>query len=119
MKKYLFMVLSLLLLTGCGLKKKTDMEVKKENIIGKWTTSYQLGSLGQIKESYTFKKDGKCVRTLNAGSDIVDECTYEITDQGIRIVWESKIDKESYSKYVEIDENSILIGEHTYQKEND
>ena len=28
-----------------------------------------------------FKEKGKCVRILNAGSDIVDECTYEIKDK--------------------------------------
>ena len=115
MKKLLIMLVPIFLLTGCG--TKTEEQKKEDNLIGTWTTSYELGAFGEISEKYTFKKDGQCVRTLNAGSDIVDECTYEINESGIRIIWENKIDKENFSKYVEVDDNTIVIGEHTYKKE--
>ncbi len=119
MKKVIAMLIGILLLTGCGIKEKTEEEQKQENIIGTWKTTYKLSVIGEVSEKYTFKEKEKCVRVLNAGTDIVDECTYEITEEGIRIIWKNKIDKESYSKYVEIDNDTILIGEHTYQRESE
>ena len=114
MKKLLFSLVVVMLLTGCNSKKE---ETKKQGIIGSWTTKYELSVIGEVSESYVFKEKGKCVRILNAGSDIVDECTYEIKDNEIRIIWDNKIDKESFSKYVEITDNKILIGEHTFERE--
>ena len=116
MKKLIVIMICLVVLTGCG-KTETEEEKKQENIIGKWITKYELSVFGEVTEEYVFKENNECVRMLNTGSDIVEECTYEITDEGIRIIWESKIDKESFSKYVEIDENTIYIAEHKYTRE--
>ena len=104
MKKILLAILCTIIVTGCGSKEK-------DAILGTWKTSYELGELGSITEVYEFKEDGKCVRILNAGSDIVDECTYEYNEDKtkIKIVWEDKLDKESYSSYSANSDSEIVI----------
>lgn len=108
-KKMMIVGGMMLLLTGCG-------KEKKNTIIGTWETKYEMNVFGEVTETYTFKEGNECVRILNAGSDIIEECTYEIKDKEIRIIWENKIDKESYSKYIEIDENTIAIAENKYTR---
>lgn len=102
----------ILIISGCGKKEKKP----EEKIIGTWETKYELSVFGEVTEGYSFKEKGQCVRMLNAGTDIVEKCTYEITEEGIRIIWEDKMDKETYSKYIEIDEDTIMIGEHKYTR---
>jgi len=98
----------LLVITGCG--------KAKNELLGTWETKYEMNVFGEVKESYTFKEDNECVRIFNAGSDIIEECTYEVKDKEIKIVWDSKIDKKSYNKYVKIDENTIAIGNNKYTR---
>ena len=97
-----------LLLTGCG--------KEKNELLGTWETKYEMSVFGEVTESYTFKEENKCIRIFNAGSDIIEECTYEVKEGKIRIIWENKIDKESYSKYIQIDENTIAIAENQYKR---
>ncbi len=118
MKKiYIIALLGFFLLTGCKSNEEKEEIKKQQNIIGKWNTTYEIGAIGKVKESYLFKKNGKCIRILNAGNDIIDECTYDLKDNQIKIIWNNKLDKKSYSKYVEIDEKQIQIGDHIYKKE--
>ena len=118
MKKVGIAIIILLIFTGCGTKSNKIKEENKQGIIGTWITKYELSVFGETTETYIFKKDNKCVRILNAGNDITNNCTYELNEDKtkIRIIWDDKIDKESYSKYVEIDDNKILIGEHTFER---
>ena len=108
----------MLLITGCGAKEKQKAKEEQEKILGTWEAKYELSVFGEVSETYTFKEEGKCVRVLNAGNDIADNCTYEFNEDKteIRILWEDKLDQESYSKYIEIDDNTIMIGEHKYEK---
>lgn len=109
-KIILLTVMTVLLTGGCKAKEKT----KEEKILGTWETQYELSVFGQITEGYSFKEDGKCVRMLNTGTDIANNCTYEMKEDEIRIIWDDKLDKETYSRYLEIDEDTIMIGEHKY-----
>ena len=114
MKKILLLsVMGLIVLTGCGSKK----EEKKEIIIGSWKTSYELGAFGEVTERYIFKEKGECIRELITTSDIVNKCTYEIKEDEIRIIWEDKLDQESYTKYIAMDDKTIMIGNYKYIKE--
>lgn len=113
MKKVLLAaLLCTLVVTGCG-------EKEKDALLGNWKTSYELGDLGTITESYEFKEKGVCTRTLNAGSDIVDECTYEFNEDKtqIRIVWDDKLDKESYSSYSMNGENEVTIAGRVFARQ--
>ena len=104
MKKVILVaLLCLMVTTGCG------KDEEKDAILGTWKTSYELGALGTVTEAYEFKEDGVCTRTLNAGSDIIDECTYEYSEDKtkIKIVWDDKLDKEAYSTY-SMDSNSQI-----------
>lgn len=111
MKKILVLFLDIVLLTGCG---------KKDNFLGTWSASYELLSFGNITEKYEFKENGVCTRTLNAGTDIVEECTYEWNEDKtkIRILWDSKLNKDDYSTYSKISDNEIKIGEIVFTKQS-
>ena len=115
-KKKIMTVASMLLLTGCASKLST-----KQKLIGTWESKYELSVFGEVTETYSFKEDGKCVRVLNAGNDMADNCTYEFNkeENEIRIVWDNKIDKESFSEYIEVDKNTIMIGEHKFIKKEE
>ena len=118
MKKIIILV-CLILMTGCSKAEEKEIKKEKENIIGSWVTTYDLGAFKGVSEKYIFKENNECVRILNTGSEITDSCTYEFNEDKskIRIIWENKIDKESFSKYVEVDEKTIMISEHTYKRE--
>lgn len=109
MKKYLIFVLTILCLTGCG--------KKKDALLGTWEASYELGAFGVVTETYEFKEDGKCVKTLNAGTIVTNECTYEFNSNKteIRIIWNDKSDKESYSNYL-LNDDKLTIGTREYSK---
>lgn len=109
MKKTALVLLFLLLLTGCG---------KKDAIIGKWQTNYQIKGIGNITESYEFKEKGKCIRTLKTPSIINTDCTYEFNKDKtkIKITWKDKLYKDNYDEYKEVNANSIKIGTHTFSK---
>lgn len=109
MKKILVLVLGIVLLTGCG---------KKDSFLGTWTTSYELPSFGNVTETYEFKENGVCIRTLNVGNDIVEDCTYEWNEgkTEIRIVWDSKLNKEDFSTYSQNGATEIKIGGRTFTK---
>lgn len=111
MKKILLIVLLCVVVTGCG--------KEKDAIVGTWKTSYELGDIGTITETYEFKENGICTRNLNAGSDIIDECTYEFNEDKtqIRIIWDNKLDKESYSTYSMNGESEINIAGRIYTKQ--
>ena len=121
MKKIIPIIVLILVVVGCGNKKEQESKKQQEKIIGTWETKYELLSFGEVTESYVFKEKGECVRILNTGSDIVDKCTYELNEEkdGIRIIWENKMDKERYSRYVEIDDNDIMIDEHKYTRKKE
>ena len=110
MKKVLVLVLGVVLLTGCE---------KKDNFLGTWTASYELPAFGTVTEKYEFKENGVCTRTLNTGSDISEECTYEFNQDKteIRILWNSKLNKEDFSTYSELSETQIKIGERVFTKQ--
>ena len=116
--KKITIVLLLILTVGCGKVKEKTIE---EKIIGTWETKYTLSAFGEITESYIFKEKGKCIRMLYTGTDIVNECTYELNEEKdkIRIIWENKLNKENYDKLLEIDENNIMIAEHKYTRKKD
>lgn len=112
MKKVLLAtLLCVMVATGCG--------KEKDAILGTWKTSYELGALGTVTETYEFKEGSVCTRTLNAGSDIVDECTYEYNEDKtkIRIVWDNKLDKESYSSYSMNGENEVTIAGRVFARQ--
>ena len=118
MKKVLpIMILVLILTAGCG---KTEEQKKKDKLLGTWETKYTLAVFGEVTESYVFEKEGKCVRTVTTDQDIKNDCTYEFdsNNEKIRILWDNKLDKENYSKYEMIDDNTIKIGENTYTKKS-
>ena len=93
--KKVIVILSLLLFTGCMSKEEKELKKQEEKLLGTWETKYELGAFGEVSEKYIFKKNNEC----------------------IRIIWEDKIDKESYSKYEEVDDKTIIISEHIYKKE--
>ncbi len=111
MKRLLISLLLVLVITGCS-------KTKKEEVLGTWQTTYEMNVLGTITETYTFKENGICVKELKTKTDIVNDCTYEFNKEKnqIRIIWDNKLDKESFSKFEIINENSIMIGEHKYEK---
>ena len=110
MKKILVLILGTVLLTGCS---KTD------SFLGTWVASYELPSFGNVTEKYEFKENGICTRTLNAGSDIIEDCTYEWNEDQteIRIVWNSKLNKEDFSTYTKNSDHEIKIGERIFTKQ--
>ena len=110
MKKYVIFLLSILCLTGCG-KEKVDP------LLGTWETSYELGAFGTVVETYEFKENGLCVKTLNTGSDIIEDCTYEFNEDKtqIKIVWDSKQNKDEYTNY-SLNNDILLIGAREYKK---
>lgn len=113
MKKVLLAtLLCVMVATGCG-------EKEKDSMLGTWKTSYELGALGTVTETYEFKEEGVCTRTLNAGSDIVDECTYEYNEDRtkIRIVWDDKLDKESFSTLSINSETEITLAGRNFTKQ--
>ena len=117
MKKTSLVVLSLValvLITGCG---KSKEEQERDKVIGKWTAKFEMAGLSGT-ETYSFKKDGKCVRIVNTGSDISNDCTYEFNanNSEIKIIWTDKIDKKSFSKFTQVDDKTIIIGTRQYSK---
>ena len=116
--KKIMIFLMLLIMVGCKTKTK---EEEKDKIIGSWETKYSLSVFGEVTESYVFKENHECIRMLNTGSDIVNKCTYEFDEEkeNIRIIWENKLDKERYDRYIEIDDNNIMIAEHKYTRKKD
>lgn len=111
MKKYLFIILTIICLTGCGKKEEVN------SLLGNWETSYELGAFGNVTESYEFKENGECIQSLNAGSTIITECTYQLNNEKnkIKIVWEDKKDKDSYTDY-SLNDNELIIGTRKYIK---
>jgi len=111
MKKRLIIILTILCLTGCGEKKEIDP------LLGTWETSYELGAFGVVSESYEFKENGECIQSLNAGSTITTECTYQLNDEKteIKIVWKDKNDKDSYVDY-SLNNDELKIGTRTYTR---
>ena len=100
-------------------KEEKELKKQEEKLLGTWETKYELGAFGEVSEKYIFKENKECIRIINTGNDITNNCTYEFNEDRskIRIIWEDKIDKESYSKYEEVDDKTIIISEHTYKKE--
>lgn len=117
MKKVLIVML-LLLTAGCGKNSKSESKKLQDKLLGTWETKYELSVFGEVTESYVFKENGECVRMLNTGSDIANKCTYEFDESrdNIKIVWEDKLDKERYDKFIEIDDNNIMIAEHKFTR---
>ena len=115
MKKILVFII-LILMVGCG-----KVEKEEDKLIGTWETKYNLSVFGEVTESYVFKENKECVRMLNTGSDIVNKCTYEFNEEKdeIRIIWDNKLDKERYDRYIEIDDNNIMIAEHKFTRKKD
>ena len=115
MKKILI-ILMIFITIGCGKVKK-----EPDKIIGTWETKYELSVYKEVIEKYTFKENNECVRTLNTGSEIVNKCTYELDKEKdrIRIIWSNKLDKERYDRYIEIDDDNIMIGNHKYIRKDD
>ena len=109
MKKILIILLTVMCLTGCG--------KKKDELLGTWETNYELGAFGVVTETYEFKEEGKCIKTLDAGTIVTNDCTYEFNEDKseIRVVWEDKTDKESYSNF-SLDKDTLVIGSRTYQR---
>ena len=107
--KKLLLVVGLLFLTGCG---------NKDSILGTWSVSYVMPVFGNVTETYEFKEDGVCVRTLNTGNDIAEDCTYEFNEDKtkIRIVWNSKLDKEDFYDYSKNNDTEIKIGTRIFTK---
>ena len=118
--KKLMILLSLVLLTGCASKEEKELKKQEKKLLGTWETKYELGAFGEVSEKYTFKKENKCIRTINTGTDITDDCTYEFNEDRtqIRILWDNKLDKDGYSKFEVVDDNNIMISEHKYTKQN-
>lgn len=112
MKKYVVILLSIICLTGCG-KKKVDP------LLGIWETNYELGSFGIITEKYEFKENGLCTKTLDMGSTIVENCTYEFNEDKtqIKMVWDSKQNKNEYINF-SLNDNILIIGTREYQKKD-
>lgn len=112
MKKLGLCLFGIMLVTGCGTKKDT--------FFSSWTTSYEIPAFGIITEQYDFKEDGTCVRILKTSSDIVENCTYEWNEDKtkIRIVWDSKLDKDAFYNYSKTSDNEIVIGARTFTKQS-
>lgn len=61
-----------------------------------------------MTEIFEFKKNGKCIRTLEYGNTLTFDCTYEISKDGIKIIWDEKKDKV-FEEYEYVDSNTIKI----------
>ncbi len=105
MKRTLLPLLFILLLTGCQNKK----------ILGTWSSSRYIEKFGTVTEMFEFKKNGECIRTLEYGNTLTFDCTYEISKEGIKIIWDEKKDKV-FEEYEYIDKDTIKINGGEYKK---
>lgn len=94
----------------------TTCKSEEKKIIGTWKTSYELKPFGIVEERYIFKKNGKCERILKMENELTNNCTYKIKEDKIRIIWNNKLDKKSYTKYSKINEKTIMIGTYKFIK---
>ena len=110
MKKWIALF-ALLLLTGCG-------STKKDTFLGTWKTSYTVAGVGEVTESYTFKEENKCVRTITTTVDMNTDCTYEFNEDKtqIKIDWEDKIGEAKFETYEKVDDDTIKIGANVYKR---
>ncbi len=113
MKKQIIIIVTFItlagILTGCGKKES------KEELIGKWTTKYELGMYGEITQTYEFQKDKTCKKTLITDMVIENSCTYEKKDNTIEITYsDGKTDSLNYR----MEEDKLILGGYTHTKED-
>lgn len=87
---------------------------KQNNLIGKWKTSYELGSLGEVTQIYEFKKDGTCKKTLKTDMNIELNCTYKIEDDKMTIKYEN--DTQTVVTIIKED-NGYIIGGYLHKRQ--
>ena len=105
MKKEIIMILSIILLTGCG---------KKDELIGKWTTRYELGMYGEITQIYEFQKKGGCKKTLITDMIIEKDCTYEKKEDSLEIRYN---DNTKQSIQYRMENDKLILGGYEHIKE--
>ena len=104
-KKFVFLVVLILLFTGCSNNK----------IIGKWQREYNIEVFGTIVETFEFKKNNECIRTISYGNVMTFDFKYEIENNKIKIVCEEKLDKD-FQNFELIDNNHIEINGYGYER---
>ena len=107
MKKIIVIGVGLLLLTGCG---------KKENeIVGTWSTQYELGVYGEITQTYEFDKNKTCKKILVTNMEIEKNCTYEVKEDIIKITYE---DGQVYEAPYRKEKDGLVIGGYKHKKQD-
>lgn len=87
---------------------------KQDSLIGKWETSYELGSLGEVTQIYEFKKDGTCKKTLKTDMNIELNCTYKIENDKMTIEYEN--DTKTVIT-IKKEDNGYLIGGYLHKRQ--
>lgn len=106
MKKVLFVVgVSLLVLTGCG---------KKDELLGKWKTTYELGMYEEVEQTYEFKKNKSCIKTLKTDQKIEVNCKYKVNDNKIEVEYDDG--KKTTLTYRKEDKDLVIDG-YKYKKQ--
>lgn len=101
--KKIGMILMMVLLTGCG---------KKDELVGKWTTKYELGMYGEITQIYEFHKNKTCKKTLITDMTIEKECTYKRKKDTIEIKYDDQEEEIPYR----MEEDILILGGYQHTK---
>lgn len=104
-KKVILLGIGLLFVTGCG--------SKKDELLGKWTTKYEMGMYGEVTQIYEFNKDKTCKRIIVTDMKIEKECTYEKTENTIEIKYN---DGDADTVNYRFEEKGAVIDGFTYTK---
>ena len=105
MKKGIIVGVIMVMAVGCGKKTK--------EVIGSWTTEYELGMYGEITQTYEFHKDNTCKKILMTDMKIEKECTYEIKEDKIEMTYEDgQVRIVSYR----VDGDDLIIGGYRHTK---
>lgn len=106
MKKIIVIMMSLILITGCNSKKEEN------KLVGTWSTKYELGTYGDVTQTYNINKDGTCNKTLITDMEIKQDCTYKINKDEITFIY--KDDEKTY-KY-RFENSKLILGGYEYEK---
>ncbi len=102
----IYILLVIILLTGCH---------RKDNLVGKWTTKYELGMYGEITQTYEFHKNKTCKKILITDMIIEKECTYQKKKDTIDITYR---DGTNQSIAYRMEEDTLILGGYKHIRES-